>query len=82
MPITLSINSGSSSVKVSIYNSAAKDRPPTQLADASISGLTALPAQLTYERDSERIKNQEVQRGCLRIHTEGSTVAEKDTGKV
>ena len=60
MAIILSINSGSSSVKVSIYKSAAQSHPPTQLADASISGLTALPAQLTYERGSERIKNQEV----------------------
>ena len=60
MAIILSINSGSSSVKVSIYKSAAQGCPPTQLADASISGLTALPAQLTYERGSKRIKDQEV----------------------
>ena len=60
MAIILSINSGSSSVKVSVYKSAPEGRPLVQLADASISGLTALPAQLTYERGSERIKNQEV----------------------
>ena len=60
MAIILSINSGSSSVKVSIYKSAAQGHPPTQLADASISGLTAPPAKLTYERGSEKIKNQEV----------------------
>ena len=60
MAIILSINSGSSSVKVSIYKSAAQDHPPTQLAEASISGLTAPPVQLTYKRGSEKIKNQEV----------------------
>lgn len=60
MAIILSINSGSSSVKVSIYKSAAQGHPPSQLADASISGLTSPPAQLTYERGSEKIKNQEV----------------------
>ncbi|CAF9923255.1 hypothetical protein IMSHALPRED_005878 [Imshaugia aleurites] len=60
MAIILSINSGSSSVKVSIYKSAAHGHSPTQLADASISGLTAPPAQLTYERGAEKIKNQEV----------------------
>ncbi|CAF9928792.1 MAG: hypothetical protein ALECFALPRED_004142 [Alectoria fallacina] len=60
MAIVLSINSGSSSVKVSTYKSAAQDLPPTQLAEASISGLTAPPVQLTYKRGSEKIKNQEV----------------------
>ncbi|KAL9074748.1 MAG: hypothetical protein Q9161_002117 [Pseudevernia consocians] len=60
MAIILSINSGSSSVKVSVYKSAAQGHPPTQLADATVSGLTAPPAQLTYERGSEKIKNQEV----------------------
>ena len=60
MAIILSINSGSSSVKVSIYKSAPQGHPPTQLADASISGLTAPPAQLTYERGSEEVKNQEL----------------------
>ena len=62
MAIILSINSGSSSVKVSIYKSAAQSHhPPNQLAEASISGLTALPAQFTYDRrGSKRIKNREV----------------------
>lgn len=61
MAIILSINSGSSSVKVSIYRSANRANPPIQLADASISGLTAPPVQLTYERSSEKIKNQELE---------------------
>ena len=61
MAIILSINSGSSSVKVSVYKSAIQGHPPIQLADASISNLTSPPAQLTYERGSEKIKNQELQ---------------------
>ena len=60
MAIILSINSGSSSVKVSIYKSSTQGHNPIQLADASISGLTNPPPQLTYERGSEKITNQEV----------------------
>ncbi|KAK4694269.1 acetate kinase, partial [Lecanoromycetidae sp. Uapishka_2] len=60
MAIILSINSGSSSVKVSIYKSGAQGEPPVQLADAQISGLTAPPATLTYERSSEKLKGQEI----------------------
>ena len=59
MAIILSINSGSSSVKISIYQSDSSSTP-NQLADAQISGLTAPPARLTYERGSEKIKNQEL----------------------
>ena len=61
MAIILSINSGSSSVKVSIYKSSGQGQAPTQLADAQISGLTAPPTKLTYERGPEKVKNQEVQ---------------------
>ena len=60
MAIILSINSGSSSVKVSVYKSSRQGQSPTKLADAQISGLTAPPAKLTYQRDSENIKGQEV----------------------
>ncbi|KAL2047305.1 hypothetical protein N7G274_001326 [Stereocaulon virgatum] len=60
MAIILSINSGSSSVKVSIYQSSTQSQPPKQLADAQINGLTAPPAKFTYERGTERVKNQEV----------------------
>ena len=59
MAIILSINSGSSSVKVSIYKSSSSSSP-TQLADAQISGLTAPPAKLSYQCGTENIKNQEV----------------------
>lgn len=61
MAIILSINSGSSSVKVSIYQSSNPSHPPTQLAEAQISGLTAPPAKFTYSRGLEKIKDQEVQ---------------------
>ena len=60
MAIILSINSGSSSVKVSVYQADAQGKPPVQLADAQVTGLTAPPTRLTYERGSEKIKNQEV----------------------
>ena len=60
MAIILAINSGSSSVKVSIYKSSTQSQNPIQLADAQINGLTAPPAKLSYQRGSENTKNQEV----------------------
>lgn len=47
--IILSINAGSSSVKISVYSAAAHTRP-TQLAEAQISGLTSPPPKLSYVR--------------------------------
>jgi len=52
--IILSVNAGSSSVKVSVYR-AELHRSPVQLAEAQVSGLSAPPAQLTYLRDGEII---------------------------
>ncbi|KAL8646262.1 MAG: hypothetical protein Q9226_006942 [Calogaya cf. arnoldii] len=60
MTIILSINAGSSSVKVSAYETSSPSSPPTQLAEASISGLTAPPATLTFRADSTNIKNEEI----------------------
>jgi len=60
MAIILSINSGSSSFKVSIYKSDSHGAPPIKLADSQIDGLTAPPARLTYQRGSERISDEEV----------------------
>ena len=61
MAIILSINSGSSSVKVAVYKSSDSDGPvPTYLAGAQISGLIAPPVKLTYARGPEKVKNQEV----------------------
>lgn len=61
MAIILSINSGSSSVKASVYRTQGSQENPRQLAEAQIAGLTSPPATLSYERGSERIKGQEIQ---------------------
>lgn len=58
MPIILSINSGSSSVKVSVYKTQG-NQPPAQLAEVQLSGLTAPPATLYYQRGSQK-ENQQV----------------------
>ncbi|KAH8675301.1 Acetokinase family-domain-containing protein [Xylariales sp. PMI_506] len=47
--IILSINAGSSSVKISVF-SAEQNQAPSQLAEAELSGLTAPPAELKYVR--------------------------------
>ncbi len=52
--IILSINAGSSSVKISVY-SAEKDQVPKQIAETQIDGLTAPPPQLKYTRGSVTI---------------------------
>lgn len=58
--IILSINAGSSSVKISVYKAPEIDGVPVQLAEAEVSGLTAPPAKLKYERGDEKIKGQEL----------------------
>ncbi|KAK4162091.1 putative acetate kinase [Cladorrhinum sp. PSN259] len=59
-PIILSVNAGSSSVKVSVYT-AELNHAPTQIAEAQVSGLTAPPATLKYTRGSEVVaKNESV----------------------
>jgi acetate kinase len=50
----LSINAGSSSVKISVY-SAEQGQEPKELAETQIDGLTAPPPQLKYTRGSETI---------------------------
>jgi acetate kinase len=58
--VILSVNAGSSSVKVSAYT-AEQGQSPTQIAEAQVSGLTAPPAALKYERGSKTIaKGREV----------------------
>lgn len=55
MPKTLlSVNAGSSSVKITFYT---LERPPKMLANAEVSGLTAPPQILKYERGG--VKNKE-----------------------
>jgi acetate kinase len=58
--IILSINAGSSSVKISVYK-ATDSSIPQQLAEASVEGLTAPPAKLKYERGDEKIKGKELE---------------------
>ncbi|KAI1811152.1 acetate kinase [Poronia punctata] len=59
--VILSINAGSSSVKISVYT-ALQNQVPEQIAEADISGLTAPPARISYKRrDVVVAKNKEVQ---------------------
>ena len=55
--LILSINAGSSSVKITVYRppeSASSNHPdPIPLANASIDNITAPPAHLTYTLGSE-----------------------------
>lgn len=50
----LSINAGSSSVKVTLYTG--EDDQPERIAAADISGLSAPPAQFTYSRNDRKQK--------------------------
>jgi len=59
--IILSINAGSSSVKVSVYKAAGDADNPKELAEAQVDGLTAPPAKLKYSRGDERVKGKELQ---------------------
>lgn len=60
MAIILSVNAGSSSVKVSVYETSNPSSPPAQRAEASISGLTAPPSVFTFTAGSTDIKNKEI----------------------
>ncbi|KAL5375187.1 hypothetical protein DPSP01_011393 [Paraphaeosphaeria sporulosa] len=61
MEIILSINAGSSSVKISVYKAEPSSSRPHQLAEATIEGLTAPPVKLKYSRGDETIKGNELQ---------------------
>lgn len=52
--IILAVNAGSSSVKVSVYT-AQLNESPVQIAEGSLSGLTAPPPTLDYSRRGKRI---------------------------
>lgn len=54
MKIILSVNAGSSSVKISVYEATANS-DPTQLAEAQVSGLTSPPPKLTYVRGGHTV---------------------------
>lgn len=58
--VILSVNAGSSSVKISVYT-ALQGRDPVQLAELQVSGLTAPPPTLSYARAGTAvIKHREV----------------------
>ncbi|KAH8778176.1 acetate kinase-like protein [Hyaloscypha sp. PMI_1271] len=52
--ILLSVNAGSSSVKISVYE-ASLGQEPQEIAETQIDGLTAPPPQLTYTRGTKSI---------------------------
>ncbi|KJZ71508.1 Putative acetate kinase [Hirsutella minnesotensis 3608] len=54
MKVMLSINAGSSSVKMSVYL-ADKNATPRQIADAQVTGLAAPPARLKYARHGKSV---------------------------
>lgn len=60
--IILAINAGSSSVKISVYETPeGSSDVPVQLAEASVDGLTSPPAKLRYSRGDEVIKGKELE---------------------
>lgn len=59
--LILSINAGSSSVKVSVYSASSSTADPEQLAEAQIDGLTAPPPTLKYERGEQKVKGQKIE---------------------
>jgi acetate kinase len=60
--LILSINAGSSSVKISVYKSPTDhSKVPIQLAEAVAEGLTAPPAKLKYTRGDEKVQEKELE---------------------
>ena len=59
--IILSVNAGSSSVKVSVYKEAGANKDPEELAVVQVDGLTAPPPTLKYNRGEEHVKGKEIQ---------------------
>ncbi|KAI1824232.1 acetate kinase [Xylaria intraflava] len=57
--VILSVNAGSSSVKISAYT-ASQDKDPSQIAEADVSGLTAPPTLLNYKRRGETVAKNKV----------------------
>ncbi|KAI1431997.1 acetate kinase [Xylaria sp. CBS 124048] len=58
--VILSINAGSSSVKISVYTASPQNNDPLQIAEADVSGLTAAPTQLNYKRRGETVAKNKV----------------------
>lgn len=53
-PVILSINAGSSSVKVSVFTYESSNSAPTPIAEISVSGLTSSPTVLKYSRGDHK----------------------------
>ncbi|CAK7203953.1 hypothetical protein SEUCBS139899_006703 [Sporothrix eucalyptigena] len=53
MKIVLSVNAGSSSVKISVFSVESRGAEPRPLAEAQVNGLTAPPPQVDYRRNEE-----------------------------
>ncbi|OGE50681.1 hypothetical protein PENARI_c016G10063 [Penicillium arizonense] len=51
----LSVNAGSSSVKITFYN---LENPPRAIADAEISGITAPPSSFKYQKGASKHKEE------------------------
>ncbi|KAF4122613.1 acetate kinase [Geosmithia morbida] len=51
----LSVNSGSSSIKISVYSLKERHADPEQIAEVRVSGLTAPPMGVSYVRRGQRI---------------------------
>lgn len=65
--IILSVNAGSSSVKISVYR-VQQGKPPVELAETQVDGLTAPPPELKYTRGETSIcKGQRISE---EIHTQ------------
>lgn len=58
--IILSINAGSSSVKVSVYRIGERGKLPKQLVETQVAGLTAPPSTFSYKSRSRAVKNQQL----------------------
>ena len=61
--VILSINAGSSSVKVSAYGIDETGSPPRQLVEAQVAGLTAPPSTFSSQSRSRSVKNQQLEDG-------------------
>lgn len=60
--LILSINAGSSSVKVTVFKGSPQDEQPQSLAVVEVAGLTAPPATLSYQRgDNEKTKGKKIE---------------------
>ncbi|KAI9797918.1 MAG: hypothetical protein M1835_005754, partial [Candelina submexicana] len=56
--VVLSINAGSSSVKISVFKAEQIGQTPTELAVAELAGLTSPPATFSYSRGLKKVKKK------------------------